>query len=150
MRVGKLSVYASHAAVPTPDNANFGIVYKYSVDGTTYIKTSDGVSTPIIASNKYLVEDNIVAFAGGGDTNATLLSKEYSRIKTVASANDSCKLPSSSTVGMKFVISNESAEQNDVRIYGNIEDEVAAYITIAFDNSRTFISYAEGVWTTIS
>ena len=45
--------------------------------------------------NGYLVEafiDNLFAFPGGGQTNATQLSSEVNRITTVATAGDSIKL----------------------------------------------------------
>ena len=45
MRQGKTGVFSSHAAVPTPDNANFVNVYKFSGDGQMYQKDSTGNST---------------------------------------------------------------------------------------------------------
>lgn len=44
------------------------------------------------------VTDNITAFAGGGQTNATALTTEINRITTAANSGDSIKLPSTSQV----------------------------------------------------
>lgn len=39
------------------------------------------------------VTDSITAFAGGGQTSAILLNSSFNRVSTVASGNDSVKLP---------------------------------------------------------
>ena len=65
--------------------------------------------------------DTITAFAGGGQANATLLSKEVNRITTVATAGDSVKLPVSAA-GLTIVVINHGA--NACQVYGSGTDTI--------------------------
>jgi hypothetical protein len=71
--------------------------------------------------------DNIPAFAGGGQANATLLSNELNKITTVATAGDSVKLPPSMP-GLTIVVTNKGA--NSMQVFGSgadtIDDSAAA------------------------
>jgi hypothetical protein len=71
--------------------------------------------------------DNITAFPGGGQTNATLLSNELNKVTTVATSGDSVKLPPSMP-GLTLVVTNKGA--NSMQVYGSgadtIDDSAAA------------------------
>jgi hypothetical protein len=74
--------------------------------------------------NGYLFEsagDNITAFPGGGQTNATPLVVELNRITTVATAGDSVKLPTSAA-GLTIFIVNHT--NNSVQVFGAGTDRI--------------------------
>ena len=60
--------------------------------------------------------DNIVAKAGGGQTNATAILTQTARIVTVATSGDSIKLPPS-VPGLEILIINHGA--NSMQVFGN-------------------------------
>jgi hypothetical protein len=63
----------------------------------------------------------VVAFAGGGQANATALTTELNRITTVATAGDSVKLPAAA-VGLTIFVMNKGA--NSVQVFGTGTDQV--------------------------
>ena len=65
--------------------------------------------------------DNITAFAGGGQANATLLSNELNKVTTVATAGDSVKLPPSMP-GLTIVVTNKAA--NSMQVFGSGVDTI--------------------------
>src|SRR5581483_560268 len=65
--------------------------------------------------------DNITAFAGGGQANATPLSNEINRVTTVATAGDSVMLPVSFP-GLSIAVINAGA--NACQVYGNGTDSI--------------------------
>src|ERR1700730_3567881 len=71
--------------------------------------------------------DNIIAFPGGGQANATLLSNELNKVTTVATSGDSVKLPPSMP-GLTIVVTNKGA--NSMQVFGSgadtIDDSAAA------------------------
>jgi len=74
--------------------------------------------------NGYLFEsagDNITAFPGGGQTNATPLVVELNRITTVATNGDSVKLPNSAP-GLTIFIVNHT--NNSVQVFGSGTDQI--------------------------
>ena len=90
----------------------------------------------------------IVAAAGGGQTNATLLTSSYNSVDTVASANDSVKLPPSKP-GTSITIINASA--NATQVFGSGTDTInaVAYATGVSQASGKVASYfcvALGKW----
>ena len=98
---------------------------------------------------KYSVEDGITAFAGGGQTSAYQLTKAISRIATVASANDSVKLPASE-VGMEVVVVNDAAS-NAAKVYGKGTDTIDAVASatgnaLAAGKRATYTCYLAGKW----
>lgn len=72
----------------------------------------------------YLAEssqDTITAFAGGGQTSATLLANELNRVGTVATAADSVKLPASAA-GLTIIVANHGA--NSMQVFGSGTDTI--------------------------
>ena len=65
--------------------------------------------------------DNITAFAGGGQANATQLGNELNKVTTVATAGDSVKLPPSMP-GLTIVVTNKGA--NSMQVYGSGTDTI--------------------------
>jgi len=65
--------------------------------------------------------DNIAAFAGGGQANATPLTNEINRVTTVATAGDSVMLPAS-LAGLSVAVINAGA--NAVQVYGSGADTI--------------------------
>lgn len=96
--------------------------------------------------------DGIVAFATGGQTNATILTKTYNIIDTCATANDSCKLDAG-TVGKVREIFNNTL--NDMVLFPAVGERfkdgttlmaINAPYTIAGGNGITFRCFATGVY----
>jgi len=76
--------------------------------------------TTVMQPGEFFVEsaaDNIVACAGGGQTNATKLVNEMSRVTTVATAGDSVALPLSAP-GMSMLVMNAGA--NAMQVFGDL------------------------------
>lgn len=66
-------------------------------------------------------QDTITAFATGGQTSATLLTLQQSRVTTVATAGDSVKLPPS-VPGLELLVINHGA--NSMQVYGSGTDTI--------------------------
>jgi hypothetical protein len=66
-------------------------------------------------------KDTIVAFAGGGQTNATKLTTQTARITTVATSGDSIRLPASAP-GLELLVINHGA--NSMQVYGAGTDTI--------------------------
>lgn len=67
-----------------------------------------GAGTAIAGYLERSLTTGITAFAGGGQTNATALVKDFNRVTTVATAADSVRLPVS-VAGMENVVVNDAA-----------------------------------------
>ena len=67
------------------------------------------------------VSSPIVAFAGGGQVGATLLSPDVNRVITVASIGDSVRLPAA-TSPISVVVINSTA--NSMQVYGTGSDTI--------------------------
>src|SRR5260370_37599475 len=65
--------------------------------------------------------DNITAFGGGGQVNATLLSTMFSRVTTVASPGDSVK-PPPALPGLDLLVTNVGA--NPMAVFGSTTDQI--------------------------
>lgn len=72
----------------------FGIAHAVNVSGTNSANENSVFKVGYIRNS---VTDAITAFAGGGQTSATLLDSGYNRVTVVATAGDSVKLPSCHT-----------------------------------------------------
>jgi len=89
-----------------------------------------------LAQLRYLIgtnqEDTLTALAGGGQTGATALTAQQSRISTVASGNDSVSLPKAQPfnisdarpgmVGMLMFVRNDGA--NSMQVFGATPDTI--------------------------
>jgi len=92
--------------------------------------------------------DNLTAHAGGGQTNALLLTTEMSRITTVATVGDSVKLPPS--VG-GYTIILENAGANAMQVYGSGSDTINAVATATGVSQMPgsvviYTCYSPGAW----
>ena len=82
---------------------------------------------PTMAAN---TDTAITAYAGGGQTSATLLTAQFNKVATVASASDSVKLPQISAipntlgaVGSSVIVSNAAAS-NSLQVFGSGTDTI--------------------------
>jgi len=112
-----------------------------------YVDGNLKVNTPNIRST----ESGITAGAGGTSLAAYQLSKEVSFIATVATANDSVKLPAitSNLIGMHCQVKNLNA--NTARIYPFDGQQIDAGgadvpVTIATTVTRSFIADTASNW----
>lgn len=90
----------------------------------------------------------VVAFAGGGQASATLISTPLAEVATVATAADSVKLPAS-VPGTVVVLVNSSA--NSMQVFGSGTDTINAVATgtgVAQAGGKTAAYYctAAGKW----
>ena len=81
---------------------------------------------PTMAAN---TDTAITAFAGGGQTSATLLTAQFNKVATVASSADSVKLPQISAVpntlgavGSSVIVRNAGA--NSTQVFGSGTDTI--------------------------
>lgn len=106
------------------------------------------------AANNQTVQsaiDNIIAHAGGGQTNGTLLTGAYNRIVTVASGNDSVVLPASLN-GLDMVVINAHAS-NSVNVFPALGEFINALtvnsaFAVAANKTCTFYCCTAGQWHT--
>lgn len=96
--------------------------------------------------------DSIVAFAGGGQTNATKLTNEVNRVATVVTAGDSVMLPVSNP-GVSIAIINSGA--NAMQVFGQVGDtvnDIAAAIGYSQPAGSTAVYFCPvaGKWYAIS
>ena len=87
----------------------------------------------------------IVAHVGGGQANATQLNAATNVVATVATANDSVKLPIGFP-GLKVVIINQDADA--VGVYGyNATDTINGGATVnQAQGTKTYVCVSAGVW----
>lgn len=93
--------------------------------------------------------DGITAYAGGGQTNATLISTEVARITSVVTAGDSVKLPPITKPGLTIVVINHGG--NPVQVFGSgtdvVNDQAAATGISQMNNSEVIYTATKlGVW----
>ncbi len=100
------------------------------------------------------VRDGLTAAAGGGQPNGTLIITQLSRFTTVASANDSAKLPALASVppGTEITVSNAAAA-NSMNVFPATGDAIDALgannaRAVAAGKTCVFISYggSGSVW----
>ena len=94
-----------------------------------------------IGDNRYYgatnFETGLTAFAGGGQTSATALTAQLSKVATVASGADSVKLPkigvqtmgeaNPGSLGMMMVVRNDGA--NSMQVFGATPDTINGVAT---------------------
>ena len=106
----------------------------------------------VIASNVVpvteSVQNGIIAFAGGGQTNATQLTKALNRITVVASSDDSVKLPAS-IPGEVIEVINSGA--NPMQVFGLGTDTIngvasATGVSQLANTLAIYKSAATGLW----
>ena len=95
--------------------------------------------------------DSLTAHAGGGQTSALQLTAAINRVTTVASGNDSVKLPVS-TAGLEVTVINAAAS-NSLVAYGQTGDIINALsantgFTVAANKVCVFFCCTAGQWHT--
>jgi hypothetical protein len=108
---------------------------------------------PGLPASGFIVEtskDNITAFPGGGQTNATLLTVQTNRITTVTTSGDSVRLPASAP-GVEVTVINHGA--NPMQVYGLVTDTVndvatATGVSQMQNSSVLYFSTTAGAWYT--
>lgn len=109
-----------------------------------------------IAAGAGSYTDGITALANGGQTGATLLVSRLNNVKTVANANDSCMLPTSSPGAIVIIINNGA---NAMQLFANtvsalasgVEDTIngtagATGISISAAHTAFLFCTAAGAW----
>ena len=84
----------------------------------------------------------IVALAGGGQTDATILSSQFNRIDTVATTNDSCKLDAA-TAGKVRKIYNSS--DNDCEIFPKVGERFQNDVNLLSLNESIILASKNGI-----
>lgn len=117
---------------------------------------SDNTGTPSLSINGGSVQvplltaaATVAAAAGGGQTNATALTATYNKVTTVASANDSVKLPAS-VAGMMVAITNGHAS-NSLQVFGVSPDTINGVATgtgvaLAAGKTGIYLCPVAGAW----
>lgn len=123
-------------------------------------RTIDGKDTPACARSAAWIdsvgedgiETPIVAAAGGTQAGALALSatKSFHEVTTVASANDSVKLPLATGSGDIHYVKN-SAAANSLQLFGAGTDTIdqvatATGVAIAAGKMRMLVDSASGKW----
>lgn len=93
--------------------------------------------------------DGVAAAAGGGKTNATLLSEVVARVSTVATAADSVKLPPAEA-GLVVCLVNGHAT-NSMQVFGSGTDTIndvatATGVAQAAGKAAIYFSPVAGKW----
>jgi hypothetical protein len=70
----------------------------------------------------------ITAHAGGGQASAVLLTAQFNRIDTVATAADSVRLPAPTYIGQEVEVMNNAAV-NSVQVFGSGTDTINGVAT---------------------
>lgn len=98
------------------------------------------------------VATGITAHAGGGQASATLLTAQYNRVDTVATAADSVKLPPPSFVGQVIAITNNDSADS-LQVFGSGTDTINGVATatgVAQAAGKTAYYHAETIGTAAS
>lgn len=95
------------------------------------------------------VDNAITAAAGGGQANAVQLNYRTSRVTTVATGNDSVKLPKA-LAGMSMIVINAAAA-NSMNVYPSSGESINALaadtaIAVAANKHIFFTCAVNGVW----
>lgn len=130
--LGSDTINGAAAATGVSQAANSVVIYTSAVAG---LWQSDAASTlsptyTNLTLTGLLYESataTIVAFAGGGQASATLLTTELNRVTTVATVGDSVKLPATATAGLTIVVINNTA--NAMQVFGSGTDTIDGVAT---------------------
>jgi hypothetical protein len=96
------------------------------------------------------VQDSIVAFAGGGQANATQITGQIAKVITVATSGDSVSLPEARP-GIDMLLLNRGA--NPMQVFGNGTDTIdgiaaATGISQMQNSVILYICITQGKWET--
>lgn len=106
---------------------------------------------PAAIRDMYSAASGIVAHAGGGQADATVLAASFNRVATVATAADSVKLPAA-LPGMSLVVANRGA--NSMNVFpatGGTINALSANAAFAMAANATalFVCAQAGAWETV-
>jgi len=90
------------------------MIMHVAVAGTTSYKTTLAIFMDFIELTKNSYAKSITAFATGGQTSATQLTKRYNRVDTCATSNDSVKFLQA-YAGLEQELFNNTA--NDLHVF---------------------------------
>lgn len=113
-----------------------------------YVDQSD---VPGVIRDMGSAANGITARAGGGQANATALTKAINRVTTVGTAGDSVKLPAAKAGASIAVINSTATSMNVFPQTGeDINDlgDNAAY-AVAANKAVMFLCAVDGTWDTI-
>ena len=99
-------------------------------------------------------EENIVAFAGGGQAGAYQLTCKINSVNTVVSDGDSVRLPTAIKNIEILVQNNDIVNNKSMDVFPSISDNISGLaINVAFPivggNESRFFCYVNGTWTPI-
>jgi hypothetical protein len=140
--------------------ALFGIAHAVNITGTNNSGQNQIVS---VGYSKVSVSNAITAAAGGGQTNAVLLTSAFNRVTVVATAADSVKLPlcaagagtgMANTIGVQVWVANADASDS-MNVFPSTGDVINllaanAAIAVAATNAKIFTCVAAGTWQSIN
>lgn len=120
------------------------------IQSASYIGLPSDASPTSIPSPT--VTNGITAFAGGGQASAVALTADFNRVTTVATGNDSVKLPAA-TAGKQVVVVNAAAA-NSMNVYpvsGEAINALSANAAFAMAANKTalFTCIVAGTWNAI-
>jgi len=112
---------------------------------TTSRQLVSGADLNNLSDQLNTVKTGIVAHVGGGQASATQLNAAINVVATVATANDSVKLPIG-FAGLRIVIINQDADA--VGVYGyNSTDTINGGATVnQAQGTKTYVCVSAGVW----
>lgn len=121
-------------------------VFTPFIDGARLI--DGGPLNEQLAKPHYNASDGLVAHAGGGQTNALLMTARINRYTTVASAGDSAKLPSSAAGKVIYVVNDTS---NAMQVYGSGSDTINDVATgtgmsVSANSATVYVGTVPGKW----
>lgn len=140
--------------------AAVSVAYAINTTGTN---SANEYSVFKVGYLRHSVQDTVTAFAGGGQASATPVVAAYTRVTTVASANDSILLPPcvagvsntstgmSNTTGMQVVVTNAAAA-NSMNVFPQSGQSInalsanAAYAVAAGKTAAFFCSPGGTIW----
>lgn len=129
-------------------NATPGTGVTPGTDDLTWIE----VFPTELAHKKYQAQDNIKAFAGGGQSGATLLLATYNIVDTVDTTLDSCKCDAALKHKVKEIFNNAT---NDLNLFPASGEKFIQDVTdlgadtptvVAAGNSLKIVCYSDGIW----
>jgi hypothetical protein len=137
-------------------NVRFRLTAIASGNLNVYIQSASYLGLPVVPSPTSqavpAVANGIAAFAGGGQANAVALTADFNRVTTVATANDSVKLPSA-TVGKQVLVVNAAAA-NSMNVFPSAGEGINALandaaFAMAANRTAIFACVVAGKWNVV-
>lgn len=141
--------------------AILGVAHAVNITGTVTVSQN---SLDSVGYTQLSTQNAITAAAGGGQTNAVLLTSAYNRVTVVATAADSVKLPPcvagaqnagmSYTIGLQMWVINADTTDS-MNVFPSTGDAINllsanAAIAVANTQAKIFTCVAAGTWQSIN